>query len=215
MERNEFVHLIGAVIILTAVISFSAFLAGQYSFLSTALLFSIVLIAVHVGGKKLMANMLDCDVEHRLWTLSQYGYKPQQHFKKPMPASVVIPFGISIITGGIVKCMAILTYEAKAKTIRAAKRFGFYSFTELTDWHNAVIGAGGIIALLTLSAVSYFLPAQLEQLAGLAAGYAFWNMLPISDLDGTQIFFGSRILYATLGVITLIFSVYSLHFWLI
>jgi len=215
MERTEIGHIAGAIIILTIVISFKDLIIGKVSSLSTFLLFAIVLVVVNVAGKKIMASMLDLDVEHKMWTWSQWGWRKQQHFEKPMPAGVIIPLVITVLTRGVVSMLAVLTYEAKAKTIRAAKRFGFYSYTDLTDWHNALIGAGGVIATLALSAVAYFLPTQLEQLAALSAGYAFWNMLPVSDLDGSQIFFGSRVLYAALGVITIIFAFYSFSFWLI
>jgi Zn-dependent protease len=92
--------------------------------------------------------------------------------------------------------------------VRAAKRFGFYSYSELTDFHNALIGAGGIIALLILSFISYF--PGFEYLSRIAAFYAFWNMIPISKLDGTQIFFGSRALWTALAIITIIFTAYAL-----
>jgi Zn-dependent protease len=79
----------------------------------------------------------------------------------------------------------------------------------MSDFHNALIGAAGIIFTLALAVITYFLPVQLEQLAGLAIGYAFWNMIPVSNLDGTQIFFGSRVLYTTLAVITLVFVLFA------
>ena len=105
--------------------------------------------------------------------------------------------------------MTILTYNTTALKRRAAKRFGYYSFAEMTDWHNALIGAAGIIVMLLLSFVSYWIPT-LEPLARLAAFYAFFNMIPFSKLDGSQIYFGSRILWYALAIITLIFASYAL-----
>lgn len=212
MDRTEVSHILGAIIILTILISYSQLIIGNISNLGTSLLFAVVIIAVNIGGKKLMANMLDLDVEHRMWTWNQWGMKREQHFEKPMPSGVILPLVFSIITGGVLKLMTLLTYESKAKTVRAAKRFGFYSYTELTDWHNALIGSAGIVATLALALIAYFSSAQTEALAGLAAGYAFCNMLPISNLDGSQIFFGSRVTYATLGILTIVFAVYALIF---
>lgn len=215
MDRTEISHLVGAIIILTIVISFENLILGKISSLGTFLLFAIILVTVNIVGKKLMANMLDLDVEHKMWAWSQWGWKKHQHFQKPMPAGIIIPLIITVLTRGVVSMLAVLTYEAKAKTIRASKRFGYYSYNDLTEWHNALIGAGGVVFTLAFSAIAYFLPTQLEQLAALSAGYAFWNMLPISNLDGSQIFFGSRVLYAALAIITIIFAFYSASFWLI
>jgi hypothetical protein len=210
MNKQEFYNILGAIAVFTIVIAIGTFLGTTgLTTWGTALAFSAVIIIVNVAGKQLMAHMLDSDVEHRMWTWSRYGFRTDRHFKKPMPAGTIIPLLIALLTWGVVKPMTFLVYETKAKTSRAAKRFGFYSYAEMTDWHNALVGAAGIIAVLILSAVTYFLPGSLEPLARLSAGYAFWNMLPISDLDGTQIFFGSRVLYATLGVITLIFALFA------
>ena len=103
--------------------------------------------------------------------------------------------------------MTFLTYETRALKHRAAKRFGYYSFTEVTDWDNGLIGATGIIALLVLSIVGYIMGYEL--LFKMAAFYALMNMLPISNLDGTQIFFGSRIIWSVLALICLIFGLYA------
>ena len=88
---------------------------------------------------------------------------------------------------------------------RAAKRFGNYSFTGLTENHIALIGAAGIVFALLLSVVIYFLPFNLEYFAIIAAFYAFFNMIPISKLDGAQIFFGSLTLWVALALIVCVF----------
>jgi Zn-dependent protease len=78
----------------------------------------------------------------------------------------------------------------------------------MTDWHNALVGAAGIIAILLVAFISYWY-AGLETLSKFATFYAFSNMIPFSKLDGSQIFFGSRVLWATLSIITLIFTAYA------
>ena len=152
--------------------------------------------------------MLDSSVEHRLWYVYRTGFRPKQHFKREMPFGLIVPLVLAALSVGVLKVMTILTYETRALKHRAAKRHGFYSYTEMTDWHNGLIGAAGIVALLLVSFLAYF--PGLEYLSKMAAYYAFWNMLPISKLDGTQIFFGNRVLWTVLGVITLIFSFYAL-----
>jgi len=210
ITESEIAHILIAILILSLVIGFQSIVSQDFPALSTAALFAAIIIILNVGAKKLMASALDSGVEHKIWSFSRYGFKPRSRFKNEFPAGIVLPLIFSVITLGVFKFMALLTYETRALKHRAAKRFGHYSFTEMTDWHNALIGAAGIIVLLVLSLVSYFVPASnLEFLARMASYYAFFNLLPIGRLDGTQIYFGSRALFAVLAAITLIFSAYS------
>ncbi len=208
MEADEIRDIIIAIIILTAVVSFSSVLSSNYSFIPLALLFSFLIIGINISFKKLIAYSLDADVEHKIWHMERYGYRPAWHLKKPIPAGIIFPLFFSVITLGYFKLMSILTYETRALKHRAAKRYGYYSFTEMTDWHNGLIGAAGVLGVLLLSLFCYL--ADFEALAKLSAFYAFFSMIPFSNLDGNQIFFGSRVLWATLAIVTLIFTAYAL-----
>jgi Zn-dependent protease len=210
MKESEFSQIVLAIIVLTIVIGFSFGIQGDINKLAQSFFFSIIIILVAVFSKKLVALLLDCDVEHKIWRFSQYGLRAHQHLKKEAPAGIIAPLIITILSLGFIKAPTILTYETRALKRRAAKRFGYYSYTEMTDWHNGLIGAAGIFAVLLLALLSYLLPTNLEYLAKVASFYAFFNMLPISNLDGTQIFFGSRVLWSVLAIITLIFTSYAL-----
>ena len=218
---KEALNVAAAIIILTIVIGLESMLRLDYNAIMLSILFSLIIIITAVYSKKLMARMLDSDVEHEIWSVKRimflmpkkfhFGFKPHQHFKKPLPMGIILPLLVSAISLGTIKIMALLTYETKALKRRAAKRFGFYSFTEMTEFHNALIGAAGIVGILILAIVAYFIPIpEFEYLARIASFYAFFNMLPISKLDGSQIFFGSRILYTALALLTLIFTAYAL-----
>jgi len=211
MKKPEILHILSAIVILTFVSGFAFSISKEWNKVAMAFGFSAIIIIITVAAKKLTAYSLDSNVEHEIWMFSRYGFHPHDYFKKPVPAGLILPFIISIIFLGTIKMMTFLTYETHALKHRAAKRFGFYSFTEMTDWHNGVIGAAGILSLLLLSFISYILPASnLEYLARMSAYYAFWNLLPISKLDGTQILFGSRVLWAILFTLTSIFCIFSI-----
>lgn len=173
------------------------------------MLFAFLLIAVNVAGKKVVGYILDANVETEIWFWSRYAFKPGWHTRKPIPLGVILPLFITAFSLGTIKLMTLLTYEPTALKRRAARRFGYYSFTEMTDYHTALIGGAGITAILILSFVSYWIPG-LEPLARLSAFYAFFNMIPFSKLDGMQIYIGSRIIWYTLAIITLIFTTYAL-----
>ena len=212
MELKELSHIVTVFIVFTIISSAVALYQQDWNQFGWIALFCAIILIVNIGAKKLMASLLDAGIEHELWTMERFGYRAHYHVKKYMPegvpAGIILPLLISFFSLGMAKFPALLTYETKALTHRAAKRFGIRSFAEMTDWHNGIIGSAGIIAVLIVSFISY-VPGY-EYLAKLAAYYAFANMIPISKLDGTQIFFGSRVLYSIVAALTLIFFAYSI-----
>jgi len=211
MQQKEFFNILAAIIIFTIMISLSSVIKKDYSFLPWGFIFAVIIILINLAAKKLTANYLDSDVEHEIWQWQRYGIKNQQKLKKSVPAGIILPLIISLFSLGSFIFLGLLTYETRALKSRASKRHGFYSFSEMTDSHNALIGAAGIISLIILAIITYLLPIpQSGILAKLSIYYAFWNMLPISKLDGTQIYFGSPVLYSILATITLIFTALAL-----
>ncbi len=215
MRKGEFAQILAAVLVLFMVIVFGYLIKGDYLSVGKGVVFAILIIGVHVLGKKWAAGLLDCDVEHKIWGVYRYGWRAHWHFEKEVPAGVIIPllmlfFSVVFLwpIGIIIKCMTILTYEVRVLKRRAARRFGPYSYTELTEWHNGLIGVVGIVGLMLLAVIAYFV--GFGDLSRIVAYYIFWNMLPISNLDGTQIFFGNRILWLVLSIVTLLFVAYAL-----
>jgi hypothetical protein len=208
MARSEMPHIIIAIIVLALVISFEHISPLNLEKIALGFLFAMVIILSNVLGKKVIANTLDADVKHEILQWSRYGLRPGSHLKNALPAGIIIPIIFTAISLGFLKIMTILSYETTALKRRAARRFGHYSFTEMTEWHNALVGAAGIAAVLLISLISYFIPF-LEGLPRLAALYAFINLFPIFKLDGTHIFFGSRVLWTILAIISTIFVAFA------
>jgi Zn-dependent protease len=76
----------------------------------------------------------------------------------------------------------------------------------MTDYHLAIISAAGIFFCFLLAILAYFL--NFSDLARLSVFFACFNLLPLGKLDGSRIFFGSRLLYTSLVLIALIALVY-------
>lgn len=209
MEKSEAPQIFAAMVVLAAVLSFPFILKNSAAEVPKAIIFSIAFILIVVLAKKSMANALDADVEHEIWKVSRYGLKAHWHLKKSIPAGIILPIFISIFSLGSAVVPTLLTYDTRALKRRAAKRFGHYSYTEMTDWHIALIGAAGIISALVMSVILYSTKYNLEYFAIISTLYAFFNMIPISKLDGAQIFYGSRLLWTTLALITCIFVIYA------
>jgi uncharacterized membrane protein len=209
MEAKERFHILIALITLTLVFEFRNLLSGTLTNIPLSFSFAIIILAVNILAKKAMAYRLDADVEHSLFVWSRWGLRPHQHTRKSWPMGALLPLILVAITKGAAKIMTILTYESTALKHRAARRHGHKSYTEMTDKHNAYIGAAGILSLLALSVIIYFIPG-LGTLSRYAAFYAFWNLIPLSNLDGAQIFFGHRSLYSFLVILTIIFAAIGL-----
>lgn len=207
MERQELTSIVAAVLIMFIVTGTYSILRGDSVLTLYSFLFSVIIVLVPIIVKKATAYSLDASVAHRTWHFQTFGVKPKQKLTKEQPFGLFVPLFFTLISLGAWKVMTLLSYETRALKQRAAKRFGAYSFTEMTDWHNGIIGASGVVSLLIVSILSYLI--GFEYLSQLSIYYAFWNLVPVSDLDGTQIFFGSRVLWTTLSIITLIFTFYA------
>lgn len=186
-----------AVSLLTSVISF------LYAFVTL-----FVIIFLSVIAKEITAFYLDSEIETKLWEVQQYGFKPSQKFKKPIPAGIFFPIIVTAISAGYLYWFATLVFEVKAKVARAARRHGLYTFSEMTEYHIGLIAAAGIFMSLILAVIGYLV--GIPELSRLSIYYAFFNMIPLSSLDGNKIFFGSFVLWSFLAILTLIGMGYAL-----
>lgn len=202
-------HILAAFLVLSVVVTFQDFLALDPGKIAFGFLFAATIIIGNIGAKKITAYFLDAGVEHKIWFWSRYGFKPEQYLRKAVPLGIIIPLVMTIFSLGLVKVPMLMTYNSTALKRRAARRHGFYSFTEMTDFHNALIGASGIVMMLLIFIVSVFFQPT-AMLAKIAAYYALVNMVPFSKLDGSQIFFGSRVIWSVLALISIIFTAFAI-----
>jgi hypothetical protein len=209
MKESEILHIILAIFILAIVIGFESLIQGNYNFIGKAFLYSFLIIGASVAAKKWAARTLDASVEHKTWFWQRWWFMPWAYIRPAIPAGVILPLFLSAFSLGFIKFMGILGYQTSALTRRAARRYGYMSFTEMTDMHNSLVGAAGIVAVLLVSFITYFIPG-LDSLPRMAAYYAFWNLIPFSQLDGLQIFIGSKTIWTVLAIVTLIFVGYAL-----
>lgn len=173
-----------------------------WSFASVFLIFLINSIA-----KKITAFSLDSEIEIDLWEIQRYGFKPHRYFKNPFPAGIIVPLVSKIILFPLQNFvwMASLTFEAKPLVYRASRRFGLYTFSEMTEYHTGLIAAAGITANLIFVFIAYLIgfPPKMN-FVQLSIIFSFFNILPLSNLDGNKIFFGSNIIWAILSTIIII-----------
>lgn len=205
-KLKEFAHIVIAIVLFAFVISF---LNGFNAFL-TALLVAVIILFVNIFSKKLLAYYLEAEIEQGIWHFQRWGYYERSHFKKPKPIGIILPFILVWISYpyGFLKMLTFLQFDIKPTSARAAKRHGLYRFTQLTEWHIAAIAGIGIFFNLVLAIIAYIL--GYSDLGKFSIYYALWNLLPLGQLDGCKILFGSKILWFILVILSLIGFGYSL-----
>ncbi|MBI3623992.1 hypothetical protein HY212_07990 [Candidatus Pacearchaeota archaeon] len=191
-----------SIIIICIILAFAATLAKDMKIFIYALFSILLVILINVIAKKITAYNLDSEIEVKFWEVNRYGFKPSSYFKKPVPAGLVLPVLVSVFSLGNLYWMACLTFDVKAKVYRAAKRFGLYAFSEMTERHIGIIAASGIIANLIFAVIGYL--AGFTEFARFSLYFAAFSMIPLSDLDGNKVFFGSIVFWSFLAIITLI-----------
>ena len=204
LNRKE----ITSVLVITLILGFSlSLLKSMEIFLyATGMIFLVILI--NIFAKKVASFYLDSDIEISMWEMKRYGYKAHDKFKKPFPIGAFLPIITTILSLGYFVWMSSLVFDVKAKVHRAARRYGLYTFSEMTEYHIGIIAATGIVANLIFALVGYLI--GFDEFARLNIYFAFFNMLPLANLDGNKIFFGSLMMWSFLATITLIATAYAL-----
>ena len=159
-------------------------------------------IMINSLSKKVLSFYLDSEIEIKIWEVKRYGFKPEKYFKRPFPIGAFLPIITSVLSFGYFIWLNSLVFEVKAKVYRAARRFGLYTFSEMTEYHISLIAAAGVSANLLFAVIGYLI--NLDEFAKLNIYYAFFNLIPLSNLDGNKIFFGSIVLWSFLIAVVLI-----------
>lgn len=199
-----------AVLITTIILAFAITLIQTWEIFLYVLISVFAILLINIIAKKVASFYLDSEIEIKLWEIKRYGVKAHWHLKRPFPAGAFLPVISKLLLFPINSFvwMASLVFDVKAKTYRAAKRHGLYRFTEMTEEHIGLIAAAGIFINLAAAVIGYLIGFPL--FAKLNIYYAFFNMIPISDLDGNKIFFGNLVLWSFLAALTLIGLGYAL-----
>ena len=199
-----------SILVLTLIFAFAIGLFRSIERLPYIFLVFLIIILVNVLAKKIASFYLDSEMEIKLWTIERYGFKPSRYLKKPFPAGIILPILTSLLFWGQLSgfiWLASLVFDVKPKVYRAAKRYGLYSYTEMTEDHIGIIAATGVFANLFFAVIGYLL--GFPEFARFSIYFAFFNMIPLSDLDGNKIFFGNLVLWSFLAALVLIGLAYA------
>lgn len=210
IKKREALILALIILIITLSINLSLNLIKEWKNFCYSLAVVSVVILANVFAKKIMAYRLDSEIEMKVWEVGKFGFTKEKHSKKPFPLGAFLPIISKIILFPFKSFvwMASLVFDVKPRIYRGAKRFGLYTFSEITESHLGLIAASGIIVNLILAVIGYF--AGFPLFARLNVYYAFFNIIPVSELDGNKIFFGNLILWSFLASLVFIGMLFAI-----
>jgi hypothetical protein len=207
-EKGEISTLIFAGLIMSVVISFSSSNRGiSLVEIPVAILISLIILAVAIFSKRFTAKKIDTKINFSFWKWQRYWFSKGSYLKKPFSIGVLLSLLLLVLSVGKIKFLALLQFDTKALVSKVVKQYGKKRFSTVTEWDKALISFYGLIAILLLAVITKFIPQTIfpfKELAKYSAFYAICNMIPIGDLDGAKIFFGSRPLYIFSLILTII-----------
>ena len=157
----------------------------------------LLIVLIHHAGYKFSASLLDCSTETQLWSAKQLLFTPRAHLKKQFPLWLFIPLVLVWLSIGAIKWLGIITFNVVPLPSRIKMRW-----KELTEWHIALIAAGSsvfnIIAAIAAKALGF------NSFAIFNLMFVLFSLIPIGQLDGSKIFFGSRLLWIFMSALSLI-----------
>jgi Zn-dependent protease len=200
-----------SIITISIILAFTVSLIQSISAFLIALSSIFVIIMANIIAKKISGYYFEAEVETKIWEMKRSGLlgvlskgftHPSKKFKQPIPLGAIVPLVVKVLSLGYLNWLASLVFDVEAKKYRSAKRHGFYSFSEMTEFHVGLIAASGILVNIFFAIIGYLI--GFPEFARLNIFYAFFNMIPISELDGNKIFFGSKIIWSFLASVVLI-----------
>ena len=204
MEKKEIIALILSVVIMTLIIFFGS-KTQTLPALIRYLLLAIGIIGFVILAKKIVAYNLDVRIINKTWEFQRYGIAEHSKFNQAIPVGLIVPLLLSLFSAGIIKFLAFLQFDSYALPTKAVKKYGIVRLSGILEWDDALIVFYSLMPLLALAIIAkFFSPIFFIEFAKYSWIYVFCNLLPISQLDGTKLFFGSRPLFILTWIITIV-----------
>jgi hypothetical protein len=206
--ENKYLKEFFSILLAAVVLSVSLYYKNTNSFWFILLYISIT-IGINVLTKKIAGYYYETNIEYSLWSIQNIGFRPSHKLKTPFPMTW-LPLIVSFVTNGFFQWIPILVFNVEPKPERASKRHGLYNFSEVSERDLAIIVFVSVICHLFFSVVFYL--CGFEILAKYNIYYAVASIIPLSDLDGSKLFFGNKILWFISTILSVLFFMVSFGF---
>lgn len=204
MEKEEWRSIIIAIILMSILLMFS------YNILAFNIFYIIIpilIISIFVIVQKRVANYIDVSIQIKNWEMSRWWISTWAELRKAIPVGIIFPLLLGFLSGGMIKMLSLLQFNATALPSKSVKRYGARRISGIMEWDDALIGFYSILAVGLLAILASFLSYSFfpfHELARFSFYFIIWNLLPISVLAGSKILFGSRPLYIFTLVLTIL-----------
>jgi len=186
LTKKELVWMIIVIIIMEFIILFP--LPEKMNIL--IILVPIIIIFTSVFAKKIASGFFNIKIEHKIWEFQRYGFYRRSILKKPFPIGLIFAILLSIISLGMIRSFLFLQFESEnIPEKRILKKRGLKRKLEINDSDLGLTAAWGFYSLLVLALIGSII--KFPDLARYSIFYGIWNLLPVGQLDGTKLFFGS------------------------
>jgi len=198
--KKEITWVIITILIMSFIIGFTE------EFTVTSILIAFIIISTSLIAKKLASKYFYVEIQHEMWKFRRYGFLERSRFKKPFPIGIVLPFLMTIFSLGLIRPLTFLEFKSKSSKLRILRTRGVICRTlDVKESDLGLISAAGFWGLLFLSFLGILL--GIPMLIKYPVYYALWNLIPVSNLDGAKLFFGSFFNWVLLTVLNLIFLI--------
>jgi hypothetical protein len=197
----------GVIVLLSAFILAMTVSFRNNDFLLYATISFLVIIGANLIIKKIVGYYLEIKIIPKFWSVYNYGFRKDSHFKVPVPM-FWLPLIGTLITGGYFWWLAILEFDVMPRVERVSKRHGLYRYTEVTEYHIGSIAIWGIAANIALAIIAYF--ANFEEFSKLSIYFIAWSIIPLSSLDGSKILFMGRKIWAIMAILIAMLTLWAL-----
>ena len=208
INKIEIKHIFISSIIIGFLFSFDSFTINTW--FKNSILGAMAVI-INIIGHKLIANKKGCTSEYRIWNIKRYGFRkqnklPKKIFKKKInsiPSGIIFPLILSFLSLGGIKALFIGTNNIKEVVYKRVKR----KYEKITEVELAVIATIGTLTSLFIALIFQILNFKgFEHFITMNYLIAIYSLIPLENLDGIKILFGSLPIY----LFTLILIIASL-----
>jgi len=189
--------------------------------------FSFIL---HQIAHKIVARAEGFDTEYQFWGINSFKFwrlrdlmgkgkdKPfprkvrifgKEYLIKSFPIGIVLALFLTLLSNGLLFFLAVGQY---ALLLKKSGRFG-RKFVEVTDYEEAKIALAGPMMHVILMVIAKFFNGHgtFDTFIFINAALALFYMIPFSQLDGTKVYFGSRLMYVSslVFIVSMVVLVYN------
>ena len=157
---------------------------------------------------KLVARRYKAETEYEIWSIKRYGFWRSSEFPvkflgftiRSLPIGIILSIMATLLSKGLFYLIPMASFRLVE---RPHLRLGA-KFRHVSNFEEAKIAASSLVILAIIALIASSSSALIfSQLSAMMYVFIAWCLIPISQLDGSKIFFGSIPLYIATAMFVL------------